>query len=160
MTTPLQQLLGYAAAAGQDQTAALRLIDAASDEAHGRWRPQVDSSWVVYRNLDLGEQAITVVNEQTGVVSRFRDRHGILPGADDAAGVAARYYAEHSRPDWLDAQRGDLWSLTIDGAEGSYLVVENSIGDLEFVTRGRACGLHNPDITDGELIYRAVNKVA
>ena len=142
-----------------DYTDALReFFRAEEDERLGRWRR---GDHVVYPGLSTDEY-IFVLDEATGESDEIRAEYLRGETTDDPSlheidRTALLYLLSKpaSKP-WHDAKEGELWALTIDGAEDIYVIVRTEeAGFRMFPARSTAFrpGAFPSEVTAGRRIW-------
>jgi hypothetical protein len=104
------------ATANMDGINALReFFQAERDEELGRWRWPDNPDCIVYPREHRGtsdRRRVVVVNEASGLHSGV-----CVEGYTDEAAALAWFTAHPERKPWEDAEEGEGWLLTVDGAE-------------------------------------------
>ena len=125
------------------------------DAELGRWRYK-KSQCVVYAHAGAGatQEVVNVVDETTGQSGLYGRVDAQHTGYMDVLGNNARlYFDAHPLPEprpWEDAKPGDVWVLTVDGAEYAW-GVGSGVDRGRFIYAGGETNLpkDDPDITAG-----------
>ena len=133
------------------------------DEELGRWRWPENPDYVVYPVIQSAHErafrqnlSVMVFHEPTGVLKgycREEDQGGDL--TREYPGAARAYFKAHpERKPWEDAQPGEVWVLTFDGAEDTFKAYESRLGKTYFTrSRETSTDLVNERITAGRRIW-------
>lgn len=135
-------------------------FQAKHDNEIGRWRCAADPEYVVYPDalrVHGARSGIRVWNERTGVSRHYANVEGVdgLGGYFDEA--ARAYFEAHpERKPWHDAKPGQVWALTVDGAESAFYPSKSLARAFTPVapeTGRTAVSMDSFEITDGRKIW-------
>lgn len=136
--------------------AALReFFQAERDEELGRWRWPENPDYVVYAPVDYSNY-VRVLDERSAILEVIHREH--LKGRGSLVAQAARAYfeAHPERKPWEDAKHGEVWLLTIDGAESAFYPsksLSRAFTPVAPNTGTTAVPFDWPEITDARRIF-------
>lgn len=131
---------------GPSGLAALREFFLAERDAElGRWRSKEHPEYVVYKVGDW----LRWIEESTGRQDAYLEGHSQLNPKGTLLAVIREYQAAHPEPKpWHDAKPGEVWLLTIDGADAALLVDPS-----QFTDGNLGWDFDDPSITAGRRIW-------
>ena len=141
-----------------DEFDALReFFRAEEDERLERWRWPELPGYLVYHWEQPQSAGVVVVSELEMVPSRVLYRDSDPENQTPEYRAARAYFDAHPEPKpWHDAEDGELWALTIDGAEDIYVFVSTEeAGFRMFPARSTVFrpGAFPDEVTEGRRIW-------
>lgn len=124
-------------------------FQAKRDAELGRWRDPLNPDYVVSRWGDAPEE-IRVFHEPTARYEDFTRDKAVLSDWIPSS-VAFRYFAEHPKKPWHDAEPGDVWVLTVRGFTLAW--VADGDGDFQHLVDPESISATDPEIMDGRKIW-------
>lgn len=120
----------------------------------GRWRWPENPDWVVYHGNDH-EVGVVVINERTLEKTAFT-RKSATGLSEKHRAVRAFFDAHPESKPWHDAKPGDVWILTVDGAESAFhpsKSLDRAFTPVAPETGRTAVGMDSFEITAGRRIW-------